>query len=573
MNFIKNLSPTSFPPDTGKESLAAQREIILQRLLNIFLIIYTAALPLVLVFWPNVIRSGQILPYVLVYAGLAAATIFRNIPYVFRASIAVLVLQALGLMALLSHGLSGTGMIFLFGASVIANVLFNQRVGGIYTNLSFLIIIITGLLMTRGTIPLPPLDAMANSGSIIQWAVAGTVFIFLMTLIMRSMFSVFQGMSSALQQQEHLTRRLAEEQASLENRVEERSLDLKKRLDQFEIASQIAREISQESGLENLLGKAVNLIRDRFGFYYVGIFLNDENNRYTVLRAATGEAGRIMLERNHQLKIGDLGMVGYVTGRGESRIVPDVDTDLSYSKNPLLPETRSEMALPLRAAGKIIGALDVQSVLRNAFVPEDVEILQTIADQLAIAFDQTRLVAQLKQSVEELETIQGTSIQKAWRQHLKNTRQTYAYRFQGSRLENRAVETEQAREAYAQGAPVLKTVQDPTGQGKPLTVLAVPIKIRNQVLGMVDIQFEGKSISPDLISLIEGTVNRLAVSLENARLLEEIQFRAERERLVNEISSKVRAASDVDSVLQTAIQEIGRSLGVAEVSVQLRKNV
>lgn len=572
MNFFQSLKPTLIQQATDKSPLATQREFILQRLLNIFLIVFSIGLPLILLFLPDVIRSGQTIIYILVYASLVAITFLRTIPYIVRASAVVLSLQALGLMALLSYGLSGTGIIFLFGAAVTANVLFNQRVGGIYTNLSFLIILVTGILMIREDIPIPPIEIMANSGSIAHWVTAGLVFIFLMTLIMRSIYSVFQGMSSTLDQQEHLTRQLEEEQASLERRVEERSVDLKKRLAQFEIASQIAREISQESNLENLLNRAVNLIRDRFGFYYVAIFLNNENNQYAVLRAATGEAGRIMLERNHQLKIGEVGMVGYVASRGEARIAPDVSEDLAHFKNPLLPETRSEMALPLRSAGKIIGVLSVQSVVRNAFVPEDVEILQTIADQLAIAFDQARLVDQLKRSVEELEASQGASIQKAWRQHLKNTRQTYAYRYQGSRLENRVAETEQAREAYAQGKPVLKTVHDPTGHEKSLTVLAVPIKIRNQILGVVDIHFEGTYISPDMISLIEGTVNRLAISLENARLLEEIQFRAERERLVNEISSKVRTASDVDSVLRTAIQEIGRSLGVAEVSVQLRKN-
>jgi len=572
MNFFHHLAPGNIPRSASKTPLAAQREIILQRVLNIILIIYTIGFPLVLLFWSDAIRSGRTYIYVLAYLGLAAITIFRNIPFIIRAGTVVLTLQVLGLMALLSYGLSGTGMIFLFGAAVTANILFDKRTGGVFTNLSFLIIIATGAMMVRGVIPLPPISAMANSGSAGQWIITGMVFFFLMSLIMQSVYSVFQGINSALEKQENLTRQLEQEQASLEQRVEERSLDLKKRLAQFEIASQIAREITEESSLENLLNKAVNLIRDRFDYYHVGIFLNSENNQYAVLRAATGEAGRIMLERNHRLKIGEVGIVGYVTSRGEARIASDVSEDIAHFKNPLLPETRSEMALPLRSGGKTIGALDVQSELRNAFLPEDIEILQTIADQLAIAFDQARLVEQLKRSLEELETSQGASIQKAWRMHLKNTRQSYAYRYQGSRLESRFEETEQAREAYSQGRPVIKQVQDPAGHGKPRTVLAVPIKLRSQVLGVLDVQFETSHISPDLIALIEGTVNRLAVSLENARLLEEIQFRAERERLVNEVSSKIRTASDVDSVLRTAIQEIGRSLGVAEVSVQLRKD-
>jgi GAF domain-containing protein len=172
-----------------------------------------------------------------------------------------------------------------------------------------------------------------------------------------------------------------------------------------------------------------------------------------------------------------------------------------------------------------------------------------------------------------LEASYRTTTQKAWRTHLKNTHQRLAYRYHNAQLENAAEDSPHGQEALYKGQPVLKVVKGPKDEEeRATTVFAVPIKLRNQVLGVVDIHFQGTNVSPDLISLIEGTVNRLAISLENARLLEEIQYRAERERLVSEISSKVRAASDVDSVLKIAIQEIGRSLGVSEVMVQLRKD-
>jgi GAF domain-containing protein len=372
-------------------------------------------------------------------------------------------------------------------------------------------------------------------------------------------------------QHEKLARELEAEQASLERRVQERSMDLMKRVSQFEIASQIAHEISSETNIDSLLNSAVNLIREQFGFYYVGVFLNDERNEYAVLRSGTGEAGRSMLERNHRLKIGETGMVGYAISRAEARITMDVSGDSVHYKNPILPDTRSEMALPLRTGQGVIGALDVQSVEENAFNHEDIRILQMIADQLAIAFDKTRLVDQLTRSLAELESSARNTSQKAWRTHMHNTRQRLAYRYTNAQLDTQVRETPQASQALAEGHSVLKsgTVD---AHGKPVTVLAVPIRLRNHVLGVVDLRFESANVSPELIALIEGTVSRLAVSLENARLLEEIRFRAERERLVGEISTKVRAASDVDSVLQIAIQEIGKSLGVSEVMVQLRKD-
>ncbi|HIE37864.1 MAG TPA: GAF domain-containing protein, partial [Anaerolineae bacterium] len=157
--------------------------------------------------------------------------------------------------------------------------------------------------------------------------------------------------------------------------------------------------------MDDLLDRAVNLIRERFGFYHAGIFLLDERGEYAVLRAATSEAGRRMLERGHKLKVGEVGIVGYVTSTGQPRIVLDVDTDAIHFKNPLLPETRSELALPLRVGDRIIGALDVQSVQEAAFDEEDVAILQTMADQLAVAIEKLERAAQIQAEHARLEAI------------------------------------------------------------------------------------------------------------------------------------------------------------------------
>jgi GAF domain-containing protein len=572
MIFLRYLKPDNLPRAMkGKDILSIQREIILQRVLNILLAIYSVGLPLVLIFWPEAIRSGRTSIYLLTYLALASITIIRNIEYRIRAGIVVVALQGLGAAALLSYGLSGTGVIFLFGAAILSTLLFNQRLGRFMTYLSLVILGAMGFMMVSGRITLPPIETMANSGSASQWIIAAMVFLFLISLVMSSVYSIFEGMNSSLRTQVNLTVQLEQEQASLEQRVEERSADLKRRILQFEIASEIAREISGETNLERLLSSAVNLIRDRFDFYHVGIFIVDDREEFAILRAATGEAGRTMLERNHRLKIGEVGIVGYVIRRGEARIASDVSNDLVHFNNPLLPKTRSEMALPLRRGDHTIGALDVQSLNENAFAQEDIRILQIIADQMAIAFEKTLLVEELQRSVEELDSSYRATTLKSWRAHLKSSRQKIAYRYRDSRLDSNLVESDQAQEALDQGKPILKAVQQ-AEQGKTRTVLAVPIKMRNQVLGVVDIHFESTSVSPDLISLIENTVDRLAISLENARLLEEIQQRAERERLVSEVSSKVRAASDVDSVLRIAIQEIGKSLGVSEVMVQLRKD-
>lgn len=573
MNYLRMLRPDNLPEgQLRKEPLASYREIILQSLFNILLGTITIGFPLFAIFSPHVFLSRNILAYLVGYLIFFFVSVNRKLNYHLRALILIAMYVLLGTVALIEYGLSGPGVIFLFSSMLLANLLFSQKISALIDFLGLVPIIAVGFLMVRGLIPLPPLNVMANSGDARQWIITVAVIVFAAGPIATSLLIILRGMSGALSQREKLTVALEEARLSLGQRVEERSADLKRVIAQFEVAGQIAREIAGESNLESLLNTAVNQVRDKFGYYHVGIFLNDERNEFAALRAATGEAGRMMLERGHRLRIGEIGIVGYVASRGEVRISSEVADDVIHYKNPLLPDTRSEIGLPLRIKDQTIGALDVQSVEANAFSVDDVKILQTIADQLSIAFETTRLVDELQRSVDELETTHRTSTQRAWRTHLRNTRQKLAYRYHDSRLDNQADDSEHAQEAMLKGQSVLRVVPGVKDeQGRPVTVLAVPIKLRNQVLGVVDIHFETASISPDLISLIEGTVSRLAVSLENARLLEEIQIRAERERMVGEISSKVRAASDVDSVLRIAIQEIGRSLGVSEVMVQLRK--
>jgi PAS domain S-box-containing protein len=187
----------------------------------------------------------------------------------------------------------------------------------------------------------------------------------------------------------------------LEQQVATRTTQLTRRTAQLQVAAEVARDATTAHDLNELLNRSVALVRDRFGFYHAGIFLTDERGKYAVLRAATGDAGRQMLENGHRLKVGEVGIVGHACASGEPRIAPDTGADAAHFDNPLLPDTRSEMALPMRVAGRVIGALDVQSTDESAFRQDDVEILQVMADQLAVAIEKTRLFEQVQATLEE----------------------------------------------------------------------------------------------------------------------------------------------------------------------------
>ncbi len=395
----------------------------------------------------------------------------------------------------------------------------------------------------------------------------------------------------------------------LEVTVAERTRDLERRSLQLEVAADIARQITTLTDPERLLDQSVDLIREQFGFYHAAVFLVDDRREYAVLRAATGVAGQQLIAQGFRLRIGQVGIVGAVTASGEARIALDVGIDAVYFKNPLLPETRSEMALPLRAgeAGRerpmVIGALDVQSKEEAAFDAEDITVLQVIADQLAVAIQNARLIQQLNRTVAELEQASGRFTQQSWRSFLASRQAPIGYRYRATGLRETGLQPiyadrERSEKIGADTTPmeivppdalqalqegqvvVVQQAAEEQGSGEGAGAsLAVPIRLREQVIGVVHLRMEadgghpekgaGSKIPPETISLVEEAASRLALVLESTRLLSQAQQRAQREQLTAQLTSRMRTSLDIDTVLQTAVRELGERLGLAQVEVHL----
>ena len=177
--------------------------------------------------------------------------------------------------------------------------------------------------------------------------------------------------------------------------------EIRRRAAQLETAAEIARDTSSTLALEALLNRAVNLIRERYGYYHASIFLLDETGASAIVRASTGEAGEEMKKRSHTLAVGSQSVIGYVTEAGTSLVVNDVKQNPIHRPNPLLPNTQAELAIPLKIGARIIGALDVQSSQLDAFSGDDVSVLQTLADQLAVAVDNARSYELAQQAIDE----------------------------------------------------------------------------------------------------------------------------------------------------------------------------
>jgi GAF domain-containing protein len=393
--------------------------------------------------------------------------------------------------------------------------------------------------------------------------VGSTLVIFTMLAFLAWLVS--RNLRRAIAQANQLAQGLQELNATLEDRVEERTAVLTQRARYMEATAEVARSTTSMLDVQELLTRVVSLVSERFGFYHTGIFLLDPVKEWAVLQAASSEGGQRMLARNHRLRVGAEGIVGYVTGQGQPRIALDVGVDAVYFDNPDLPETRSEMALPLLARGEIIGALDVQSTEPGAFGDEDAAVLQTLADQVAMAISNAQLFEHAQESLETARRAYGDVSRRAWIDLLKD-RTDWGFRYANAAI----APTEGAwQDPMLQAAKLGQAV---TGSGADAPTLALPLKVRDQVIGVLSLrkkQADGRWTA-DEITLLENLTEQLSMALESARLYQDTQRRATRERLIGQVTARMRETLDMEAVLQTAVDEMYQALGLDKVVVRLR---
>jgi GAF domain-containing protein len=358
---------------------------------------------------------------------------------------------------------------------------------------------------------------------------------------------------------------------SLEDRIADSTAELvttnrrnERRAKQFEAIAQVARVIATVQDLDTLLPRITQVISQQFGFYHVGIFMWDENREFAVLRAANSDGGQRMLKRGHKLGIGQTGIVGFVAATGAFRVALDVGADAVYFSNPDLPNTRSELALPLRVGNEVIGVLDVQSTEQNVFLEEDTEVLSTLADQVAIAIQNGHSYETTQQLLEEAQKTSGAYLRDSWR--ILQSREEYiGYLMSENTLKplNRPITSTQIDKAMLSNESIVES-------GKTAT-LAIPIRLRDEVIGVIDIHTTEEHIwDPDEVDITRAVAERLSLALETSLLLQTTQRRAQIERATSEISGKISSSTQFDSILRTAAEELSRILGGSEVLVQIQ---
>ncbi len=339
---------------------------------------------------------------------------------------------------------------------------------------------------------------------------------------------------------------------NLEQRVLDRTSELERQNLEIQVAAEIARDISTFRDPQELLDSAVDLIVRRFGYYHAGIFLLDDLKQYAILRAASGPTSADMLTGVHKLKVGEVGIVGNVAQTGVSRIALDVELDKTYYKNPLLPETRTEIAIPIKISHDVIGVLDVQSNISGTFNESELHVLEILGDLLAVAIQNADLIQEAEGSLNELENLYSVLSKDAWRTIEQSEGiKGYQYDLSGTNpLTSRSFE-------------------EMDNGHQPGESIIIPLFIRDQKIGTMTVWPRIEGFMPDDINFLNEISIRISQSMESARLFNEIQRRAENERRVRRASTHMRETLDIESVLRTAVEDIYDTFKLSQISVDL----
>ena len=465
------------------------------------------------------------------YGVLLLLTFVPRLPYIVRAGAFLLLLYFAGFTSLLDHGVADAAVLFL-GFIVMTGLLFSPR-AGVYVTLA---LVTLAIMLYFGW----------ERSNLLDLARLTAIFMVVVSIVITGLQTFQQEFSRTQQSARETLETLRTERYNLEQRVEERTAGLTRKTDQLRATSYIARKTAEVQDLATLLNTVANLVTDQFGFYHTGIFLINEAGDEAVLQAASSEGGARMMERGHALAVGTQGIVGYVAAQKKPRIALDVGEDAVFFNNPDLPMTRSELALPLLVHNRVLGILDIQSDKPQAFGVDDIDVLQTLADQVAIAIENARLLDESQATLSQLEALTAVRTRDAWSQKLREKNRVFTY----TPLGLRAVKL------------------DPT-QGQTLTV---PLMLRGQKIGNISIARRGDSgMTRRDEELIAEVASQAGLAIDNIRLLEEATQRANQEQIVGQLASRFSQSLDTDTLLQTAVRELAQLSDVTEVSIFVGK--
>ena len=565
--------------------------------------------------------------YLGAYAIALLITFWRRVPYPIQALALLCLIYGLGVLDFFEDGIGGSGRVFLVILPFVAIISFGVRAGLPALAITILTMAGFGWAFASGRIVVPVEKEIASHNPT-SW-LSGTFVLALMSAIpLVSMSVLLSRFASVLARSRQLSHALTAEKDRLEQQVTERThalqeanYALQRRAMQLQASAHVAQAITSIFDMGELLRETIELIRERFGFYHAGIFLLDETGEWAVLREATGEAGAQMKAQGHRLAVGETSMVGWTALHRRPRIDLDVGEDAVRFANPLLPYTRSEMTLPMMVGDRLLGVLNVQSAEPSAFGQDDVQVLQSMANQIAIAIQNARRISDETQVLEATSPIyrasrrlaQATTIGEVADSIIASVAETDAggcdvveFEFSSANgppeaLVYRGVwrrDWEEDREPELQPGMRTPITDSPfpfhimstlwvvadveQDQNLPpracrvfekmgaRALVNIPLRARERVIGhVIVLRSTPGPFSDTALRLYEALSNQAAVALERGQLLEQAERRAEQEQQARQMIDQIHRSVTLEQALHKAAEELAHAVQVPHVSIQL----
>lgn len=532
--------------------------------------IVVAGILLLVISVPGDIAEGQFFSLGIDSVGfgtLLVLTLFqKRVPFQYRVLALILVTLSQGIVDFFDYGLLGDSRIWVMFSVIFVTIFLGFQSGMIANAVTIAGYGLGAVLVSNGLIQLTNPDYQALTMAPGFWSDVLPIYVISATLISITVGQIIQGMErnqKELSEAYNETQALSDQLASEQELLTKQTATLEKRTRYIETAVEVGKTATSIYNLDEMLDQVVHMISERFGFYQTGIFLLDERNEFAELVAASSEGGKRMLARGHKLKVGQEGMVGYVTSQGQARIALDIGDEAIHFANPELPLTRSEMTLPLFYGGRVFGALDVQSTIEYAFSEEDISSLTVLADQVSMALNNARLFEELQSSLQSERQAFGEVSRQAWHNLIRRTG-SWGYRFSNDRTNPTEKEWPEEMIRAMEGQKIVIA----SGSNK---ALSIPISVSNTPIGVIKVEKPADSVdwTDDEIDLIKILADRLSQALESSRVYQASQAQALQEQLTTEISGQLRQTLDIDTVLKTAAKQLGDAFNAKEVVIRM----